>query len=191
MQVLLFILLIFLTLLFLFLFANLLALPFYFYAMFRGAFFAPSRPEYVKTMIRLLKSQLHSKSEKTHLLKIADLGSGDGRILIALAKAGFEAHGFEINPILALRSRWNIRRQLPPELRQHVFVHRQNFWHVHFHFDGFTVYGIGWIMPRLEKKFLAETHPGTVLVSNAFTFPNLKPVKKEGVLLVYKNDGSK
>src|SRR5579859_2347505 len=187
MQVLLFILLIFLTLLFLFLFANLLAISFYFYAMFRGAFFAPSRPEYVKTMIRLLKSQLHSKSEKTHLLKIADLGSGDGRVLIALAKAGFEAHGFEINPLLVLRSHWNIQRQLPRELHQHAFVHWQDFWNVNFHFDAITVYGIGWIMKRLEKKFLAETKPGTILVSNAFTFPNLKPIKKEGVVLVYKH----
>src|SRR5258708_23783428 len=97
-------LLVLLTLLWIFLTVMILTLPFDLYAMFHGAFFAPSRPEYVETMVRLLRSQLRpqqprAKSKKTRLPKISDLGSGDGRILIALAKAGFQAHAFEISPI--------------------------------------------------------------------------------------------
>jgi hypothetical protein len=37
--------------------------------------------------------------------KFVDLGSGDGRISIAAAKAGFMADGIELNPWLALYSR--------------------------------------------------------------------------------------
>ena len=39
----------------------------------------------------------------------ADLGSGDGRVVIALAKAGANAIGFETNPFLVWRSRRGIK----------------------------------------------------------------------------------
>ncbi len=32
--------------------------------------------------------------------KAADLGSGDGRIVMAFAKTGIEVHGYEIDPTL-------------------------------------------------------------------------------------------
>ena len=41
--------------------------------------------------------------------KAVDLGAGDGRLIIALAKAGIEAHGYEINPFLVSLARKNIK----------------------------------------------------------------------------------
>ena len=39
-----------------------------------------------------------------------DLGSGDGRIVIAFAQKGIKATGYEINPFLVLYSRRKIRK---------------------------------------------------------------------------------
>ncbi len=145
--------------------------------VFRGAPFVPSRKRTVKDMISLAKIQPGQKA--------ADLGSGDGRIVIALAKAGAEAHGYELNPFLVLWSRWRIWRV---GLEKKAFIHRKNFWHENLSsFNAITLYGISHIMKRLEKKLQEELRPGARIVSNAFSFPNWKPSKKEGSLYLYEN----
>src|SRR5688572_3270112 len=68
---------------------------------FGGSVYAKSTDEIVVKMISLLEAKPAQKA--------ADLGSGDGRLLIALAKAGVESHGYEINPFLVWLSRKNIR----------------------------------------------------------------------------------
>ncbi len=42
---------------------------------------------------------------------MADLGSGDGRILIAFGKKGIVAHGYELDPILVDKSQSDIKRE--------------------------------------------------------------------------------
>ena len=86
-------------------------------ALRRGAPFVPSGSETVKRMVKL--GDIHWGE------KAADLGSGDGRIVIGLAKAGAEAHGYEINPFLVLWSRRQIRRA---GLSDKAFVHWTSFW---------------------------------------------------------------
>lgn len=44
-------------------------------------------------------------AQGTRPRKVADLGSGDGRIVIALAKQGYRAAGYELNYWLVLYSR--------------------------------------------------------------------------------------
>jgi Xaa-Pro aminopeptidase len=69
----------------------------------RGAPFVLTGSRTVKTMTALANIQPGEKA--------ADLGSGDGRILIAIARAGAEAHGYEINPFLVLWSRGDAAAQ--------------------------------------------------------------------------------
>jgi len=45
--------------------------------------------------------------------RLLDIGSGDGRIVMATAGAGFQSTGVEINPWLVLYSRLSARRSLP------------------------------------------------------------------------------
>lgn len=106
--------------------------------------------------------------------KVVDLGSGDGRIVMALARLGAEAHGYEINPLLAWKSRRAIRRA---GLGQNAFVHWQSIWNADLAgYQVVTVYGVPWIMARLGRKLDKELAPGTKIVSNIFPFPDRTPV---------------
>lgn len=117
-------------------------------------------------------------------MKIADLGSGDGRILIALAKAGAIAHGYEINPFLVWYSRYMIRRA---GLQDKAFVHWKNIWGVNFSdYQVITLFGITHIMHRLEKKLRQELKSGARVVSVSFSFPTWPLKKKLHGVLVYE-----
>ncbi len=71
-------------------------------ALRKGAPFVPTDEATVSRMVELSNARSGERA--------ADVGSGDGRIVIGLAKAGAEAHGFEINPFLVLWSRRQVRR---------------------------------------------------------------------------------
>jgi len=143
--------------------------------MINGAIYFQTSSKNVEAIIRL--------AEITPGEKVADLGSGDGRILIALARAGAEAHGYEVNPILIMRSRRAIREA---GLSGKAFVHWRSFWRADLSdYRTIVVYGIPFIMGKLGKKLTAELPPGTKVISNIFTFPNLKEIQAEGSVRLY------
>ncbi len=115
--------------------------------------------------------------------RIVDLGSGEGKIVIALAEAGAEAHGHEINFILAWWSRFKIRRA---GLRNRAFIHRTDFWKEDMgHYDDFTIFGIQSIMPQLEKKMIEEMRSGARIVTQRYEFPHWKPHAAEDSIYLY------
>lgn len=142
--------------------------------LYRGAFYVPTKRKYIPRIMALLGPRPGEK--------VVDLGSGDGRLLIALAEAGAEAHGFEHNPLLAMRSRQLFRKR---GCGNKAVVHCENFWNADLSsFDGVVIYGIPYIMGRLEKKLRAELRPGARVVSHAFQFPNWElSLKEKGVYL--------
>jgi hypothetical protein len=103
---------------------------------------------------------------------VVDLGSGDGRLVLAAvmrfgARGGF---GVDIDPIsidysnrmaaqrgVADRVRFHERDLFVTDLREATVV---------------TLYLFPAAMPRLEAKLLAELAPGTRVVSHDFPFPN-------------------
>lgn len=110
--------------------------------------------------------------------KAADMGSGDGRIVIALARAGAEAHGYETNPLLVWLSRRAIARA---GLKHTAFIHRTSFWGEDLsRYAVVTVFGIGYIMERLEQKLQRELRPGARVISNKFMFPSWQAAQSEG-----------
>jgi len=131
--------------------------------MARGAIYFPTSGENIAAIVRF--------AEIIPGQKIADLGSGDGRILIVLARAGAEAHGYEINPILVYRSRRAIKKA---GLQGGAFVHWKSFWKVDTSsYSTVVVYGIPFIMDALGTKLKHELSPGAKVISNVFTFRNL------------------
>lgn len=115
--------------------------------------------------------------------RAADLGSGDGRIIIAFARAGAQAYGFEINPALVLLARFRIRLA---GLRGKAFVHWKSFWGQDFSsFDMVAVYGMPHIMKDLEAKLHKELKPGARVVSLTFPFPTWPHLKKEDGAYLY------
>lgn len=117
-------------------------------------------------------------------MKLVDLGSGDGRIVMAAARKGAEAVGFEINPILVLISRWRIRRR-----KLSAKVYWKSFWQADLSpFDVVTVFGITKIMPGLEAKFRKELKRGACIVSYAFALPTWPQTEKHDSLYFYRKE---
>lgn len=139
--------------------------------------YVPSSSDRLKEMMEL--------TGKINGLKAADLGSGDGRVVIELAKAGAkEVHGFEINPKLVLEAARKIEEA---GLDGQVFIHLKDFFEADLNdFDVITGYWITSIMGKLEEKLQQELKPGSIVVSNYFTFPNWPHVQKQGSIYVYK-----
>ncbi|XP_060110390.1 ATP synthase subunit C lysine N-methyltransferase isoform X3 [Heteronotia binoei] len=60
--------------------------------------FVPATPKQIDNVLSVLKGRSGS---------LVDIGSGDGRIVIAAAKVGFKAVGYELNPWLVWYSRYH------------------------------------------------------------------------------------
>ena len=140
-----------------------------------GAVYFETNRQDVEIIMRLLS--LKSGEQ------VSDLGSGDGRILIASAKKGIEAHGYEIDPLLVWKSRLRIRRA---RLGHKAYVHWKSFWKVDLSgFDAVVVYGKPGIMERLRKKFESELKPGSRVVSNVYPIPGWQPKLVEKRIQLY------
>lgn len=140
-----------------------------------GAFYASTREKTVKKMVELAQIKPGEKA--------VDLGSGDGRLVIALARADAKASGYEIDPFLVWLSRQKIRQA---GLEKQAFIYRQSFWNKDLsEFDVVTIYGISQMMKRLEGKLKGELKAGARVVSNYYTFPDWAESKKEDRLHLY------
>jgi 16S rRNA A1518/A1519 N6-dimethyltransferase RsmA/KsgA/DIM1 with predicted DNA glycosylase/AP lyase activity len=116
--------------------------------------------------------------------RIVDLGCGDGKLVIALAQAGYSVDGIEIQPWLAQRARREVRKL---GLEDKINIYQGNFWNFDVsNYDVVVLFGIKHIMPRLERKFLVELNPRSFIISNFFVFPNLKAVRTNGEVRIFK-----
>ena len=97
---------------------------------------------------------------------LMDLGSGDGRIVIAAAKRGIRATGFEYNPDMVELSRRNAEREKVSD--KATFVNADLFESDFSRATVITMY----LLPQLNIKLrpiLLDLKPGTRIVSHAFT----------------------
>lgn len=102
----------------------------------------------------------------------ADLGSGDGKVVIALASQGLIVHGYEIKEELVRKAKENTSHA---GLQDQVTFFHKSFWEVSLSpYKLIYVYGMTTIMATLEKKLQEELTPETLIISNIFTFPRWK-----------------
>lgn len=140
----------------------------------RGAPYVPSGR---KTIERMLDLALLKVGER-----MLDIGSGDGRIVIAAARRGIIAHGVELNPWLVWWSR--LQAKMFGFSGKAAFT-CGNLWSFDTSgFDVITVYGLSPIMRRLGEKLSRELQPGARVVSHGFRFPDWQTVREvDGVYL--------
>lgn len=113
---------------------------------------------------------------------LLELGSGDGRILLAAAQQGINSIGYELNPLLVLYSYIHTRRY-----RKKVRIIWGNYWHYSWPAaDGIYVFLLDKYMQRLDKKIIRECNQPTKLVSFAFRIPGRVPIKKTKGLFLYE-----
>jgi cyclopropane fatty-acyl-phospholipid synthase-like methyltransferase len=142
---------------------------------FWGAIYVPTEKERVKKMVEFLEIKPSQA--------VVDLGAGDGRLLIALAKAGAKAYGYEVDPFLVTSARKNIKQA---GLEGKAFIYCKNLWSQDLNnFDAVVVFGMRHMMKRLEKKFERELKPGAKIVSNYFTLPTWRPSREEDKIYLY------
>ncbi len=150
--------------------------PFYIIPWIFGAPYDPTRKKELETIINFV--------ERYNPKKIAELGSGNGKIVIALAKKGYFVEGYEINPFLVWMSKRKIRKLC---LEKNAEVHLKNFWKADFsEYDLIVLFQFRTIMKKLKNKIKKECKNGTKIISNTWKFPNMKETSKNGKIRVYK-----
>lgn len=142
----------------------------------RGAPFVASRPEKIRLMCDL--------AEVRPGLRVIDLGSGDGAILLEAARRGAYATGIELNPFLVWYSRLRARRT---GIGSRVNVLRQNFYFGPLDkADVIFVYLWPETMEKLGEKFLRECKPGARIVSNAFPIKGWHAIMEKDNVYLYE-----
>jgi len=146
-----------------------------FISIFTSAPFVPSAKTRVREMIALAGIKPGER--------VVDLGSGDGRIVIAAAKAGAEATGYELNPVLVLWSRFisKIRGQ---SSRTH-FITKSYRGQDLQQFDVIFMYLLPKEMRRIESWLQQAAKHGARIVVNAFPLPLWTIDEKRGNLYRY------
>ncbi len=130
------------------------------------------------------------KPQMTSALKLAglqpgqtllELGCGDGRVLIAAAQQGYNAVGYELNPLLALLAwarTWRYRSQ--------VRVVWGDYWRAEWPpAEAIFTFLLPRYMAKLDKKCQDYPHRPVRLVSFAFEIPSRKPRRKQNGVFVY------
>ena len=117
---------------------------------------------------------------------VYDLGSGDGRIVIAAAKKhGARAVGIDIDPERIKEARDNARRA---GVSDRVEFRQEDLFKADFReATVVTMYLLTGVNQKLRPKLLAELKPGTRIVSHAFDMGDWKPevTAKVGTSTVY------
>jgi len=133
--------------------------------------FVPSPQEVVDKMIEL------AGVKKGDV--VFDVGSGDGRIVIAAAKKGAKAVGFEIDGDLVKESRDNIRKAGVQELGE---IRQQDILTVDFSpASVVTMYLLPDVNLKLRPNLLKQLKPGSRVVSHSFDMGDWQPDKVEKV----------
>jgi len=146
------------------------------YAAFGGAPYVGSRDDRVSAMLSL--SGLKPGE------RLIDLGSGDGRIVIAAAKTGARAEGWEINPYLWALSLWNIWWA---GVGDKARIHLGDYWSTDLgDVDVVTLYLLPSKMSQMESKLRREIKEGSRVVSNAFKFPTWPRTSDSGGVHLYR-----
>lgn len=118
---------------------------------------------------------------------VLDLGSGDGRIVIAAAKKfGARGIGVDIDAKLVELSRANAQRDGVAE--RTVFEVRDALKTDLSRASVVTVYLLPFLIDQLQPKFLDELRPGARIVTHAFGMKGWKPDRSEKVRLAKRHE---
>lgn len=142
----------------------------YLLGLLNGALYVPTDAQMVEEMLDAARVARGDT--------LVDLGSGDGRLVIAAAKRGIPAAGYEINPLLVWLSRRRAQKEGVSDLSKFYW---KDFWSADLsRYSVVMVFGIGHIMGRLERKLERELSPGSRVVCNLFAMPEWEGKKERG-----------
>ena len=142
----------------------------------KGAPFVASRPGRIRTMTELACIK--------EGMRVVDLGSGDGSIVIEAARAGATATGIEMNPFLIPYSRWRARRA---EVRGRTLFIRGEIKDFPLHdIDVVFLYLLPGLLSKISEKLSRELKHGAIVISNAFPIPGWTPTQNKDSVFLYR-----
>lgn len=116
---------------------------------------------------------------------VIDLGSGDGRIVIAAAQRGASGHGVDLDPDRIAEARENASRA---GVDEQIMFMQENIFDTDFsQASVVTMYLLPSVNKKLRPKLLDKLAPGTEIVSHSFDMGEWQPDKK---MIVKTSDGS-
>ena len=151
------------------------------------SWFAGSDAPFVRTpdqIGKLLKTAGVKKGKKFY-----DLGSGDGRLVLEAARMGLISFGIEQSLIRVLMSKWKAKQLKNANFtaKQEVhFIHGNIFAQEYTQADYVYIYLMQQAVDRLERKLETDLKKGSIIITKAYHFKNLKPTKKTGDFWIYK-----
>jgi cyclopropane fatty-acyl-phospholipid synthase-like methyltransferase len=138
-----------------------------------GARFEPTDNKRASIMVDLL----NLKPGETAV----DLGSGNGQVIMEMARRGAYGHGFELDTSLIKIAQSTIDEKH----LNHAVIYQANFWEAVTQYYKIAVFQSPDVMTRLEHIFLTKCKNGTHIVSHRWPFPNIEPVQRVGDIYLY------
>jgi len=134
---------------------------------------------YLPTMSKQIEAALDLAGLKPGQT-LLELGCGDGKVLIAAARRGYNAVGYELNPLLAIIAWLRTRRY-----GSRVQVRCADFWLAKWpQANAIFVFLLDPFMEKLNTKIVQYNGKKVKLVSFAFKVPGKKAVaERDGVYL--------
>ncbi|WP_375402778.1 SAM-dependent methyltransferase [uncultured Sphingomonas sp.] len=133
--------------------------------------YAATRPELVERMLDMAGVRAGDR--------VLDLGTGDGRILLAAAKRGARGLGVDIDPVLVADARAAATEAgVADRVRFEV---RDLFATPLDGYDVVTMFLLPEVNMRLRPRLLAELAPGARIVSHVFEMGDWRPDRTERV----------
>lgn len=144
------------------------------------SWFAGSDAPYVPTKMdnirKILKLAQVKKGKKFY-----ELGSGDGRVVVAAAKLGADSVGIEQSLIRVLLSKFAAAK-----LKRARFYHGNIFSKNYIDGDIVYIFLLHKGVKKLEGKLKKELRKGSIIITQTYHFKTWKPFKKEGDFWLYK-----
>ncbi|XP_056309162.1 adenine nucleotide translocase lysine N-methyltransferase [Danio aesculapii] len=154
------------------------------YAVWAGILMPGFRRVPLKLQVPYIPASKAQVSNVMTLMKgrsggIADLGSGDGRIVLEACRRGFSpAVGYELNPWLVRLAHFHAWRA---GHHSSVSYRREDLWKVDLStYKNITVFLAPSVLSLLQKKLLAELPEDALIVAGRFPFPDWTASKVEG-----------
>lgn len=150
------------------------------YTSFRGSPYVPIKPERLQTILKYIKPGS----------RLADLGCGDGRVLVAAVEAGAALGvGWELDALvytLAQKRIYQAEKQGRID-KSKIKLNFGDFWHADLSdFDVVYIYQMTKYMDKVKSKLVSQLQPGTIIISPDYEIPGLEPEAQEHGLYIYK-----
>lgn len=146
------------------------------------SWFAGSDAPYVPTKMDNIRRILRFAGVKKGK-RFYELGSGDGRVVLAAAKLKADAVGIEqswLRVIYSSYKAWILK------LKKAHFYHGNIFYKSYSDADIIYIYLLSKGVKKLEEKLKKELKKGSIIITQTYHFSRWRPFKKEGNFWLYR-----